>query len=201
MNLIDLQKKIEKYKPYNEQEERDKQTMLNDIHTFDNILIRDNELVHFTASSWAVNQERTKVLMVYHNIYQAWCWTGGHSDGEADLLKVAIKELKEETGVKNVKVLNDNNIFSLEVLTVDGHVKRGKYVSSHLHLNVTYLLEVDEQEMLHIKQDENSGVKWVPIEEIEKVSTETWMKQNIYPKLNEKLYILSFGIFKTKDKE
>ncbi len=190
MNLIDLQKKIESYEPYNEQEERDKQTMLKDIDTFDNILTRDNELVHFTASSWAVNPERTKVLMVYHNIYQAWTWTGGHSDGEADLLKVAVKELKEETGVKHVKVLNDNQIFSLEVLTVDGHVKRGKYVSSHLHLNVTYLLEVEEQEMLHIKQDENSGVKWVPIEEIEKVSTETWMKQNIYPKLNEKLYHL-----------
>lgn len=190
MNLVDLQKKIESYEPYNEQEERDKQTMLKDIHTFDNILTRDNELVHFTASSWAVNPERTKVLMVYHNIYQAWTWTGGHSDGEADLLKVAVKELKEETGVKHVKVLNDNHIFSLEVLTVDGHVKRGKYVSSHLHLNVTYLLEVEEQEMLHIKQDENSGVKWVPIEEIEKVSTENWMKQNIYPKLNEKLYHL-----------
>ena len=128
--------------------------------------------------------------MVYHNIYHSWTWTGGHSDGEADLLKVAVKELKEETGVKNVKVLNDNNIFSLEVLTVDGHIKRGKYVSSHLHLNVTYLLEVEEEEMLHIKQDENSGVKWVPIEEIENVSTETWMKQNIYPKLNEKLYHL-----------
>ena len=190
MNLVDLQKKIESYEPYNEQEERDKKTMLKDIYTFDNILTRDNELVHFTASSWAVNPERTKVLMVYHNIYQAWTWTGGHSDGEANLLKVAVKELKEETGVKHVRVLNDNHIFSLEVLTVDGHVKRGKYVSSHLHLNVTYLLEVEEQEMLHIKQDENSGVKWVPIEEIEKVSTETWMKQNIYPKLNEKLYHL-----------
>ncbi len=190
MNLVDLKKKIESYEPYNEQEKRDKQTMLKDIHTFDNILTRDNELVHFTASSWVVNQEKTKVLMVYHNIYQSWAWTGGHSDGEADLLKVAVKELKEETGVKNVKVLNNNHIFSLEILTVNGHVKRGKYVSSHLHLNVTYLLEVEEQEMLHIKQDENSGVKWIPIEEIEKVSTETWMKQNIYPKLNEKLYHL-----------
>ena len=187
MNLVDLKEKIENYESYNEQEEKDKQTMLKYINTFDNILTRENELAHFTASSWAVNKERTKVLMVYHNIYQSWTWTGGHSDGEADLLKVAVKELKEETGVKNVKVLNDNNIFSLEVLTVDGHVKRGKYVSSHLHLNVTYLLEVDEEEILHIKQDENSGVKWVPIEEIENVSTETWMKQNIYPKLNEKL--------------
>lgn len=187
MNLVDLQKKIEKYKPYNEQEEKDKQTMIRYINTFDNILTRENEFAHFTASSWAVNKERTKVLMIYHNIYQSWSWTGGHSDGEADLLKVAIKELKEETGVQDVKVLNNGDIFSLEILTVDGHVKRGNYVSSHLHLNLTYLLEVDEKEILHIKEDENSGVKWVPIEEAKHVSKETWIKENIYTKLNEKL--------------
>lgn len=187
MNLIDLQKKIEKYKPYNEQEEKDKQTMIRYINTFDNILTRENEFVHFTASSWAVNKERTKVLMIYHNIYQSWAWTGGHSDGEADLLKVAIKELKEETGVQDVKVLNNEDIFSLEILTVDGHVKRGNYVSSHLHLNLTYLLEVDEKEILHVKEDENSGVKWVPIDEVKNVSNETWIKENIYTKLNKKL--------------
>lgn len=183
MNLTDLRIKIEKYKPYNQQEEKDKQVMLNYIDTFDNILTRENEFAHFTASSWAVNKERTKVLMIYHNIYQSWSWTGGHSDGEADLLKVAIKELKEETGVQNVKVLNNGDIFSLEILTVDGHVKRGKYVSSHLHLNLTYLLEVDEKEMLQIKEDENSGVRWVPIDEVKNVSNETWMKENIYTKL------------------
>lgn len=185
MELQDLKTKIENYKPYNEQEEKDKQTMLKYIDSFDNVLTRENEFGHFTASSWAVNKERTKILMIYHNIYQSWAWTGGHSDGEADLLKVAIKELKEETGVKNVKVLKDD-IFSLEVLTVDGHVKRGKYVSSHVHLNLTFLLEVDENEMLHIKEDENCGVKWVPIEEVNKVSTETWTKANIYTKLIDK---------------
>lgn len=186
MNLIDLRTNIENYKPYNEQEQRDKQTMLKYIEAFDNILVRENEFAHFTASIWAVNQEKTKVLMVYHNIYQSWTWTGGHSDGEADLLKVAIKELKEETGVKNVKPLKEE-IFSLEVLTVDGHIKKEKYVSSHIHLNLTYLLEVDEKEILHSKADENSGVKWVPIEEIVKVSREEWMKENIYEKLKKKL--------------
>lgn len=186
MKLEDLKAKIENYEPYNEQEERDKQMMLKYIHTFDNVLTRENEFGHFTASSWAVNQEKTKVLMIYHNIYQSWSWTGGHSDGEADLLNVAIRELKEETGVKNVKVLKDD-IFSLEMLTVNGHIKRGNYVSSHVHLNLTYLLEVDEKEMLHIKEDENSGVKWIPIEEVKDVSKEEWMKENIYTKLNEKL--------------
>ena len=186
MELIDLKTQIENYKPYNEQEERDKQIMLEYINTIDNVLTRDNEFGHFTASSWAVNKEKTKVLMIYHNIYQSWAWTGGHADGEANLLNVAIKELKEETGVKNVKILKDD-IFSLEVVTVNGHVKRGKYVSSHVHLNLSYLLEVDENETLHIKEDENSGVKWVPIEEVKNVSKEDWIKENIYRKLNEKM--------------
>ncbi len=83
--------------------------------------------------------------MIYHNIYKSWAWTGGHADGESDLLNTAIRELKEETGVENVKVLNDG-IFSLEIICVNGHIKRGKYVSSHVHLNLSYLLEVDEKE-------------------------------------------------------
>ena len=183
---MNLKEQIEKYQPYNEQEEKDKQIMLKYINTFDDVLTRNNEFGHFTASSWVVNKERTKVLMIYHNIFKSWAWTGGHADGEADLLKTAIRELKEETGVENVKVIN-NGIFSLEIMCVNGHIKKGKYVSSHVHLNLSYLLEVDENENLKIKEDENSGVKWINIEDVEKVSTEKWAIENVYKKLNEKL--------------
>lgn len=186
MSLPILQDQIKKYIPNNEQEEADKRIMLKYLEEFPNILTRENEFAHFTASAWAINPEKTKVLMIYHNIYQSWAWTGGHADGESNLLETAIRELKEETGIQEVKVLQEN-IFSLEALTVDGHMKRGKYVPSHIHLNLTYLMEVDEQELLEIKEDENSGVKWVPMEEVEKISNEDWIKKNIYHKLNEKL--------------
>lgn len=115
MNLKDT---IEKYVPYNEQEAKDKETMLKYINTFDDVLTRNNEFAHFTASSWVVSKDRTKVLMIYHNIYKSWSWTGGHADGDSDLLNVAIRELKEETGVKNVKVIGDNPL-SLEIMGVD----------------------------------------------------------------------------------
>lgn len=183
-----LKEQIENYKPYNKQEERDKQLMLKYINTFDDVLTRNNEFGHFTASSWVLNKEKTKVLMIYHNIHKSWSWTGGHADGESNLLSTAIRELKEETGVKNVNVIN-NNIFSLEILCCNGHIKKGKYISSHVHLNLTYLLEVDENEVLKIKEDENSGVKWINIEDIEKVSNEKWYVENVYKKLNEKLKI------------
>ena len=184
--LKNLKEQIEKYVPYSEQEEKDKEVMLKYINTFDNVLTRDNKFGHFTASSWVVNKERTKVLMIYHKIYDSWAWTGGHADGESDLLGTAIRELKEETGVENVKIIKDD-IFSLEIITVDGHSKRGEYVSSHVHLNLSYLLEVDEDEKLKIKEDENSGVKWINIEDLDNMVNEKWVLANVYKKLNEKL--------------
>ena len=177
---------FEKYVPYNEQEDNDKKIMLKYIDCFDDVLTRNNEFGHFTASSWVVNKEKTKVLMIYHNIYNSWSWTGGHADGEVNLLNTAVRELKEETGVKNVKILNEN-IFSLEVVCVDGHMKKNKYVPSHVHLNLTFLFEVDENEETRIKDDENSGVKWINIEDVGNVVSEKWIFDNIYRKLNEKL--------------
>ena len=65
---------------------------------------------------------------------------------------------------------------------VDGHIKRCKYVSSHEHLNLTYLMEVDENEVTRIKEDENSGVRWINVDEIKDAVTEKWVLEKIYNK-------------------
>lgn len=186
MNRAELVDAIRKYHPWNEQEEQDKINILSFLEKNENAFLRENETAHMTASAWVVNRERTKVLMVYHRIYDSWSWTGGHADGETDLLSVAMREVSEETGVKTVKPVSDG-IFSLEVLTVDGHEKRGKYVSSHLHMNVTYLLEADDEEALKICEAENKGVAWFTLSDALKASTEPWFVERIYTKLNRKL--------------
>lgn len=186
MNRLELINQIKKYKTFNEQEEKDKYLLLEWIMDHEDAFSRENKIAHITASGWVVNKDRSKVLMVYHNIYDSWSWIGGHADGETDLLATAMREVREETGIKNVCSVTDD-IFSIEVLTVDGHTKNGNYVSSHLHLNVTYLLEADSGETVSIKADENSGVAWFTPEEALKKSTEPWFVENIYTKLLDRM--------------
>ena len=169
--------------PFNEQEASDRRLMLQYADMFSDLFTRENEMAHLTASCWIVNPDRTKVLMAYHNIYDSWAWLGGHADGMEDLLAVALKEAIEESGVRAAPASQD--IFSVEILGVPGHVKRGKYVSSHLHLNATYLLEADEHQTLHEKPDENSGVRWFALSDVLPNTRELEMRV-VYQKLMDK---------------
>ena len=105
---------IKRYEPINEQEASEKKVILEYIEQYPhNILLRENELGHLTSSGFIMNKDLTKTLMVHHNIYNTWAWTGGHADGDEDLLYVAIKEAKEETGVTKIEPLME------EIASVD----------------------------------------------------------------------------------
>ena len=182
---MNLYEQIKNYNPVNDQERNDKEQMLRFMEQNSDYLSRENQIAHFTTSIWTVNKERTKTLMVYHNIYDSWSWIGGHADGEEDLCAVAMRELQEETGVKFAKLVS-KEILSLETLTVSGHMKRGNYVPSHLHFNLTFLAEADEREALVVNEDENQAVKWWTFEEALQVSSEPWMVERVYKKLIEK---------------
>lgn len=162
---MSLKEQIEKYIPYDEQEQRDKEQMLKFINDYDDVLTRDNLFGHFTASAFVVNKDKTKMVVVYHIINDGWIHPGGHADGNEDLLSVAVHEVEEETGLK-VKVL-DNNIYSIQSAPVKGHIKHGKYISAHLHLDILYIMEADDTIPLVYREDESAGVKWIPFCEAE----------------------------------
>lgn len=174
------------FRPWNEQEEKDRALILHALRTNEDIFTRQNTMAHMTASAWVVNPSHDRALMGWHNIYHSWSWLGGHADGQTDLLAVALREVREESGIQRVRPLLTAP-FSLESLTVDGHEKRSQYVSSHLHLNVTYLLEADDSQATAAKPDENSAVGWFPLEEAVAASSEDWFRERVYDKLNSKL--------------
>ena len=183
---MELEKALEKFRPWNEQEARDREEILARLARGEALYTRENTAAHVTASGWVVSPDRKQVLMAYHNLYDSWAWLGGHADGERDLLKTAMREVMEESGLTEVKPVSEE-IYSVEILTVNGHEKHGSYVSSYLHLNVTYLLEADPALPVHNKPDENSRVAWFSLEEAVKRSSEPWIRERIYKKLNEKL--------------
>ena len=162
--MIDLKSQISAYTPHTEREKSDKALILHCIDIFPDILTRNNPICHFTASNWIVNPEHTKAFMLYHNIEQTWMWSGGHADGESNLLSVALREAKEETSL-NVRPIS-KEIFSLEVFAVPPHIRKGKFVSAHLHLDCSFLLEANENDKFQVKPDENSAMRWMTFEEI-----------------------------------
>ena len=170
------------YSPQNEQEDADRRMILEYIRRFpDNILTRDNAIAHMTSSGFVVNADASKVLMAHHNLYRVWAWTGGHADGEADLLAVALREAREETGAEHVRPLSAQ-IASVDILPVWGHVKGGRYVCAHQHLNVSYLLVADETDPLRAREGENTRVGWLPAER-QLEYTREWQMDGVYTKL------------------
>lgn len=185
---MDLKEQLEKFVPINSQEIKDKEMFLYYLNKFEDVLTRKNEIAHFTSSAFVLNKDRDKALMIHHNIYNSWTWTGGHADGESNLLEVALREVNEETGIHSAKPIT-SEIFVIDTLPVLGHEKRGKYVPAHIHLSVAYLFEADEKEKLFVKEDENSDVKWISIDQIIGCSTEPYMKR-VYEKIIDKIKTL-----------
>lgn len=173
------------YKAKCEQEEVDKLSILSFIDKNTDCLLRTNLIAHITSSAIVVNKAMDRVLFVHHNIYNSWGWVGGHNDGNPDLLDVALEEAKEETGVSKI-VPFDDKIISIDVIHVENHIKNGKFVGDHLHLNATYLMIADEDEKLIVKKDENSGVKWFYINDAMNYVTEDRIK-SVYTKIFDRV--------------
>ena len=176
---------LKNYNPYNDQEKEDISLIIKAEEVFGNILTRENQFCHLTSSAFIINKNHTKVLCIYHNIYNSWSWVGGHADGDDDMLYVAQKETKEETSLERFNVVGKMPI-SVEILPVASHVRKGKYVPAHQHFNITYLLEADENDAIQILEDENSNIAWLTFEELISKSVEPHMIP-VYKKIVEKI--------------
>jgi 8-oxo-dGTP pyrophosphatase MutT (NUDIX family) len=114
---------------------------------------------HVTGSAWVVNPERNRMLLLHHRKHDQWFQPGGHADGDADILRVALRETAEETGLDPSAVrLVDKDIFDVDIHSIP----ESNGDPRHEHIDIRFLVEIDDN--LHIPgNDESHQVLWVPI--------------------------------------
>ena len=117
---------------------------------------------HVTGSAWVISPDRERVLMMHHRKHDQWFQPGGHADGDADILRVALKETSEETGLDSsyVKLLNDSS-FDLDIHTIPAIGSDPR----HQHIDVRFLVEIDDS-MPVPGNDESHEVLWMQLHEV-----------------------------------
>lgn len=121
---------------------------------------------HITASAFLINHQRDKVLLTHHAKLGKWLQLGGHCDGIKDPKFSALREAYEESGLSRIDHLSD------KILDIDIHeIPEHKGVMAHLHYDIRYALQADDQQAFIIS-DESNDLKWVPLAELEDYNPE-----------------------------
>ncbi|NQZ60346.1 MAG: NUDIX hydrolase, partial [Lentisphaeraceae bacterium] len=103
---------------------------------------------HITASGWLVSADGQKVLLTHHRKLNMWLQPGGHCDGEADVLQVALKETREESGIEEWCIV-DSEIFDVDVHAIPANPKEG----AHYHYDVRFIFQAVENEQYVVSEE------------------------------------------------
>ena len=151
-----LETKLEDYLVLYPNEKLTTQTMINFLKNNRNCFERKNRRGHFTGSAWVLDESHSWIIMTHHRQLNLWLQPGGHADGNADLLEVAINETKEETGLIKLKVISEK-IFDLDIHKIPQY----NNIPPHFHYDIRFLLEAKRNANQIKVSSESHDVAWV----------------------------------------
>lgn len=114
---------------------------------------------HVTGSAWIVNGDASRAVLVHHAKLNRWLQPGGHCDDESDVLRVALREAEEETGLVVIPI--HSGIFDIDVHSIPEYWN----TPQHWHYDVRFLLRAVDAFVPRLSS-ESRDVRWVSIEEI-----------------------------------
>src|SRR5438045_3238802 len=106
-------------------------------HCFERSLLEG----HVTGSAWIVDADAAQVLLLHHRKLDRWLQPGGHCDGDSDVLRVALREAREETGLQRLAPVSPA-LFDLDIHWIP---QRGD-VPDHWHYDARFLLRAAPNE-------------------------------------------------------
>ncbi len=157
---------LDVYQPFNDYEARSLERLRRFVGEHEDCFERTLPDGHVTGSAWVVDLEREHVLLTHHVNLDKWLQLGGHADGEPDVLKVALREAREESGLQQIRPLS-NEIFDVDVHEIPA---RGAQ-AAHYHYDIRFLFEADRRQTLQITA-ESKALAWVKITEVCKLTGE-----------------------------
>lgn len=161
-----LLSKLKNYHGIDEHEESMRLRILEFVEHHPNCFERTLLAGHITGSAMIINKQRTHTLLTHHHALDKWLQLGGHSDGDPDTLRVALREAEEESGLKGISALSEN-IFDVDVHLIPAR----NNVPEHYHYDIRFLFEADDTQPLLISS-ESKDLAWIPLNRIEKYTTE-----------------------------
>jgi len=111
---------------------------------------------HFTGSALVVSADGARALLHHHKFLDRWLQFGGHCDGEADVLRVALREAEEESGISGLTTTS-RRPFDLDIHAIPENPKRGE--PPHLHYDIRYVLIAPEGAEPAVS-DESHALRW-----------------------------------------
>lgn len=132
------------------------------VEQHEDIFYRELWPAHVTGSAWVVSPDRETVLMLHHRKLDQWFQPGGHADGDNDVLRVALRETSEETGLDAGHIrLIDEAVFDVDIHTIAASHEAPR----HEHIDIRFLVEIDDSLPLP-GSDESHDVLWVDFHDI-----------------------------------
>lgn len=128
---------------------------------------------HLTGSAWIVDPTRTRTLLTHHHKLDKWLQLGGHADGDSDLLAVALREAREESGLTRLAVVSPT------VFDVDRHlIPARKSEPAHYHYDIRFMIEADPAEPL-VVSNESKDLAWVEVSRVTALNPEESMARMV----------------------
>ncbi len=127
---------------------------------------------HVTASTWILSHDRRRFLLTRHRKLGRWLQLGGHADGDGDVLRVALREAREESGMQSFSLIDPEAGSSgpgrLPPVPIDVDVHRiparpGE--PEHEHHDIRFLLVAGPDQPL-VMSEESSDLAWFPFESL-----------------------------------
>ena len=166
MHRTAILNKLREYQPYDQHERDMYETLVRFVETERNCFDRGLRIGHITGSAWIIDHSHSKALLTHHYKLDRWLQLGGHADGDPDILRVALREAREESGIEHIRPLAET-IFDVDVHPIPPHDLEPR----HLHYDVRFLLEADADASLVIS-NESKDLSWIILTEIAQITTD-----------------------------